>query len=232
MDFHDRISSTSHLGMAVWCLFAALMLYRLTKPCPRTARISLLAYGLITVLLYVASGLYHGLEHPTDADRRLWLRIDRSAVFLMILGSFLPMFGVVLSGVRQRIALGIVISYAIVGIITQLSFDVPQLPSILGYVGMAAAGLLTWPWWADRLESRALIWLVASIVMYGAGAFFEAIKWPAPNPVGIAHHEMLHFSDIAGTLIHFGFVVQFIVPYPATSHRGVGLATAVPVPIR
>jgi hemolysin III len=219
MDFHQPVSSGTHLFMAAWALFATLMLVRLSNGQPRVVRWSVLAFGLSMVLLYLASGFYHGLRYLTEEDQQFWLRMDRSAIFLLILGSMLPIYAAFLKGRMQFLSMAVMITIAMTGIIVQWTGNVSQLTAILSYVGMAAVGSLTIPWWANQAGRDGMRWFGTAIGLYGLGAVIEGAKWPVPLPGVVGHHELLHVCDMFGTLVHFGFVTRFVLK-PVTATAG------------
>ena len=159
----------------------------------------------------LASGFYHGLRFDTDAERLFWLRMDRSAIFLLILGSQLPIFAAFLDGRRRAFSIGIASTITIVGMIYQWQGMVSQEFAIASYVGMGAVGALTVPWWAKKVGWDGMKWFVTATSLYVAGAVVEAMQWPIPIPGIVGHHELLHLFDTAATLVHFGFVVRFVV---------------------
>lgn len=211
MDFHQPVSSGTHLFMAAWALFATLMLVRLSNGQPRVVKWSVLAFGLSMVLLYLASGFYHGLRYLTEEDKQFWLRMDRSAIFLLILGSMLPIYAAFLDGWRQTLAFVVMTGIAMAGIVVQWLGNVSQITAILSYVGMAAVGSLTIPWWAKKVGRDGMRWFGGAIGLYGLGALIEGIKWPILLPGVVGHHELLHVCDMFGTLVHFGFVTRFVL---------------------
>lgn len=223
MDFHQPVSSGTHLFMAAWAFFSTLILVRLSNGQPRVVKWSVLAFGLSMVLLYLASGFYHGLRYLSEEDRQYWLRMDRSAIFLLILGSMLPIYAAFLKGWLQFLSMAVMIAIALTGIVVQWTGHVTQLTAILSYVGMAAVGSLTIPWWAGQVGRNGMRWFGTAIGLYGLGALIEGIKWPMPLPGYVGHHELLHVCDMFGTLVHFGFVTRFVlrpVPIAAESYDG------------
>lgn len=229
MDFHQPVSSGTHLFMAAWALFATLMLVRLSNGQPRVVKWSVMAFGLSMVLLYLASGFYHGLRHLTEADKQYWLRMDRSAIFLLILGSNLPIFAAFLKGRVQFLSMAVMITIAITGIVVQWTGNVSQLTAILSYVGMAAVGALTIPWWAKQVGGKGMRWFGTAIGLYGLGALIEGVKWPVLVPGVVGHHELLHICDMFGTLVHFGFVTRFVLkPAPAAAESYDGRSDSIP----
>ena len=211
MDFHDPVSSGTHLFTAAWAFFAMLVLVRLANRQSLAVRCSLIAFGLSMVVLYLASGFYHGLRFDSEDQRLYWLRMDRSAIFLLILGSQLPIFAAFLAGWRRTISIGVASTIAIVGMIYQWLDTVSQGFAIASYVGMGAVGALTVPWWVKKVGWDGMKWLVTATSLYVAGAAVEAMKWPIPLPGIVGHHELLHIFDTVASLIHFGFVVRFVV---------------------
>ena len=89
LELRDPVSSATHLATALWAVFATLLMYRLTPP-ERGRRAAVLIYGATRVLLFLASGLFHGLHFESPEQRRFFQRLDQSAVFLLIAGTSTP----------------------------------------------------------------------------------------------------------------------------------------------
>src|SRR5262249_46831577 len=49
---------------------------------------------------------------------------------------------------------------------------------------------------------------------YTLGAGCEALSWPTPWPGVFGYHEILHLSDMLGTLAPVVFVMRYVLPYP------------------
>lgn len=211
MDFHQPVASATHLFTAAWALFATLVMVRQAKDTPTVVRAAVTFLGVSMVVLYCASGLYHGLRYETDADKILWLRLDRSAIFLLILGSNLPMYAAYLTGWRLVLPAVVMSAIAVIGITFQWVGTVTQGIAIGSYVGMSLVGALTLPWWARRVPTGGLRWFVLAMGLYAAGAAVEAARWPNPLPDVLGHHELLHLFDTVGTLAHFTFVTRFVL---------------------
>jgi hemolysin III len=216
VDFHQPVASATHLFTAVWALFATLVMVRQSRNVERILKAAVLFLGFSMVVLYCASGLYHGLRFDSDADKTLWLRLDRSAIFLLILGSNLPMYAAYLSGWRLVLPTVVMSAIAVIGIAFQWVGTVTQGIAIGSYVGMSLVGALTLPWWARRVPAGGLRWFVLAMGLYAAGAAIEGLQWPNPLPDVLGHHELLHLFDTVGTLAHFTFVTRFVLrPVPS-----------------
>ncbi len=229
MHNHDAVSSLTHLFTAGWAVFATLVLYRLTRNHGR-ARWAVVAYGLSMVLLYFASGTFHGLLYlqtysdgsplRADAVGSLWVfqRLDKSAIFLLIAGSYVPVFAYVLTGIWQKAC------FAAVAIITAIGVGsvwfAPKLPHpalVSIYIGMGLTGLCPFPIYLRAVGWRGMKWVAGTAVTYIGGGVVDVVKWPTLVPGWFGPHEFLHVADMAGTFCHFSFVVLYIISRPPAS---------------
>jgi hemolysin III len=213
MDFHDPISAGLHLAFAAWAVFATLLLVRLTRRHPPGRRAAVLLYGVSVAFLYTASGLYHSVAFASPAETQFFRRLDFSAIFVLVVGSELPVFAYLLRG-RLRVACTVVVAaLGVAGIVVVWASEIISVPVMVGvYAGLAAVGLLPVRQYARRVGPRGLAWLFASVSVYAVGGACEVAKWPVVVPGVIGPHEILHVTDILGTLAHFGFVVRFVLP--------------------
>lgn len=224
MDFHDRVSSATHLFAAVWCFFVGLYLLRLTRLHPPSRRLSLAAYSLSAVTLYTFSGLFHGIAHVSPQTRRIWQLLDQSAIYWLIVGSNVPIAVYLLSPLSRNLQLGGMVLLATTG--TACLWLLPQAPHdlLIGlYLGLGIAGLIPLRRYFQLLGPGGLLWIFLLAGFYVGGAVFEAIKWPtllrddSGYPV-IGPHEILHLCDIAGTAAHLTLLVKFVLPLSQPLH--------------
>src|SRR5262245_52766408 len=83
----------------------------------RPARLVPLAvYGLSMVLLYTASGTFHGLHYDTPEQKRFFQKLDQSAVYLLIAGTYTPVLCILLSGAWRTWFLRMVWGLALAGV--------------------------------------------------------------------------------------------------------------------
>ena len=104
----------SHLATALWAVFATLLMLRLTPP-ERGRRIAVMVYGMSMVLLFLASGLFHGLYYETLDQRRFFQKLDQSAIYLLIAGTNTPPIAILLSGAWRKWTLRMVWGFALSG---------------------------------------------------------------------------------------------------------------------
>jgi hemolysin III len=68
-------------------------------------RAAVAVFGASTVLLYLASGAFHGLPYTRDAhpaEFRFFQRLDQSAILLLIAGTNTPPLVILLGGRTRR----------------------------------------------------------------------------------------------------------------------------------
>lgn len=162
-------------------------------------------FGATLVLLYAASTLYHGIRH-THA-KQLLQRLDRSAIFLLIAGTYTPFALVTLRGGWGWMLLGLVWSLALLGIALQVMvpartrhLSVP-LSLVMGWVAVIAIEPL-----ARSLHPAGLALLVAGGVAYTLGVVFYAWRRLPFN------HAVWHGFVMAGSACHFSCVLVYVLP--------------------
>lgn len=218
----DAVSSLTHLCTAIWAVFATLVLLRLTRG-HGIGRIAVGIYGVTMVQLYLASGVFHGLLYlhhsGTWEDRKrvvesLWVfqRLDKSAIFLLIGGSFVPIYVYLLRGWWRIIGLASITVIALLGI--SMIWVFPSLGHrwlVSIYVAMGLSGLILSPIYLRRISWNGMIWVGALVVAYLGGAMIEVMKWPNPLPGVLGYHELLHLADMLGTITHFTLILKYVI---------------------
>lgn len=216
MDFHDPISSLSHLLMAGWAVLASVVLLRLSARHTRSQRLSILFYAVTVVALYTASGLFHGIRHPSPETRRAWQLLDQSAIFGLILGSNVPMMVYVLPRRTRNQVLALMTGVALVGVVSLWALPKPPHELLVCvYLGMGVLGLVPIRHYFARLGWRGMKWVALLTFFYVAGGVAEAVKWPVIVPLWFSYHEVLHLCDMAGTVAHYALLLQVVTSTPS-----------------
>lgn len=211
MDFHEPFSSFSHLAFAAFMAFVGTVLIRLARGHSTWRRWAVGLYASSAVLLYVASGMFHGVRYDSPATQELFRRFDLSGIFLLIAGSYLPVFAYLLTG-RLRIAISVAVGgLAVVGVLLVWVLDAPKSGTMVPiYAGLAVVGLLPLRVYLREAGWRVVAWMFAAALVYALGGVCEVLKWPTLVPDFIGPHEVLHVTDMLGTLIHLGLVVWLV----------------------
>ena len=217
MGFRDPVSSWSHLLTAVWAVYATLLLVRLTPPRSRERR-AVAVFGLSMVLLYAASGTFHGVPYTRDTDPaafRFFQRLDQSAILLLIAGTNTPILTVLLDRRTGLRFLRLMWGLAAVGVVCLWVLPKPPHGVMVAvYLGVGWLGLLPLVRYRKVVGPRAMRWVWAGAAFYTTGAACELAEWPvlSAEPVRVGFHEVLHFCDIGGSLAFFGFVLRVVLP--------------------
>ena len=221
-ELRDPVSSGTHLFTCLWAIFVTLMLRRLTVG-DRVKRLSVTVFGLSMVLLYFLSGLFHALMLPRE-QLRIFQKLDQSAIYLLIAGSYTPVMAVLLTGRWRRFLLKGIWLLALIGIACMwLLPKALHSVTVALYLGMGWFGMLGLWQYYKATGWRGMVWAIGGAFFYTLGAVFELLQWPVLWPGVIGGHEMLHISDMVGTYCEVVFVMRFVLAYQATA--GAILAT-------
>ncbi|HWG42336.1 MAG TPA: hemolysin III family protein [Gemmataceae bacterium] len=210
--FRNPVSAGTHL---LWCLLALYvtgLLWRLSRG-DRLRQLSTGAFGVSMVLLYGASGVYHAV--PQDNPFLSYFRkLDHSAIYVLIAGTYTPVFAVLLRGSLRVTLLSLVWGLAVIGIAAKWLLPWPpyaltvSLYIAIGWVGLIPAAQLI-----RAVGLHGMFWGLLGGILYTMGGVCDAIKWPPVLPGVIGPHEVLHVFDMGGTLIHIFFIIRYVLPF-------------------
>ena len=218
MELRDPISSASHLLTALWAAYATLILLRLSPPIAGR-RVAMAVYGLSMVLLFLASGTFHGVPYTRTANPdefRFFQKLDQSAIYLLIAGTNTPCLAILLSGWRSRCFLGLTWLVALSGVgCLWLLPMVPHEVTVGLYLGTGWLGLIAVRDYYRAVGWRAMNWMWLGAGLYTVGAVFELAEWPtiSSGPIRFGYHEILHLFDTAASVAFFVFVLRYVLNY-------------------
>ena len=225
MGLRDPVSSASHLLVAAWSIYAFLVLMRCTQA---YHRLSVVIFGVSMILLYTASGVFHGVPF-TKANNpalfRFFQRIDRSAIFLLIAGTNTPLIVTLLGHAWRRWFLWGMWTLALAGAACIWILAKPPHEAIIVIcIGLGLLGFLPAAHYYRAVGWRAMNWALAGSVLYAMGAVCELVEWPVLSeyPVRIGSHEIFHLFNATASVVFFLFVARYIVPFksmPVTELR-------------
>lgn len=207
---HEPFESISHaVGAALAVVGLVVLLVQAEGARQATAYA---VYGASLVALYVASSLYHGL--PVDPERRSLLRrLDHSAIFLLIAGTYTPPTLLAFDTAWGWSILGVVWGLAALGILVRTTLPSPS-PRVLAaiYLAMGWMALVGLQPLLDAFPLEALAWLLAGGLAYTVGAVVYATRWPDPLPDRVGYHGVWHLFVLAGSAAHYVFVAGYVPP--------------------
>lgn len=207
----DQFSSVTHLAFAAFLLLAGAILVRLTGGHNPFRRWAVGLYALSAVLLYVASGVFHGVRYWQLGPPEVFRRFDLCGIFLLVAGSYLPVFAYLLYGRGRVMMTATVGGLAVIGIGAVWVLESPKSGTMVPlYAAMSAVGLIPLPVYVRRAGWRSAGLMFAAAGVYATGGVCELLLWPTPIPDLIGPHEVLHLTDILGTLVHLALVFRLV----------------------
>jgi hemolysin III len=160
-------------------------------------------FGATTVLLYLASTIYHAL--PPGRAKRLFRVIDHSAIYLLIAGTYTPFTLGVLRGGWGWTLLGIVWALAVFGILAKSFGGLRRRSvSVALYLGMGWLVAIAAEPLLRLVPLSGVLWLLAGGLAYTAGVVFYATDGRLRYG-----HSIWHLFVGAGTACHFVAVVGY-----------------------
>lgn len=167
-------------------------------------------YGASLVLVFLASTLYHALPLDRQGVKTLQ-RVDHSAVFLVIAGSYTPICLLALPPGWGWSLFGVVWALTAVGIVTRTLVDeVPPWASVAVYLAMGWTAIVAVGPMLSVFSWTGLAWLLAGGLAYSVGAVVYATEWPDPLPGHVGAHGLWHLFVIAGSVFHYIFMVGYV----------------------
>jgi hemolysin III len=208
MGVHEPFNAASH-AIAVPLSLAGLV-YLVVQADGALATAATAVYGGSLTALYLASTLHHGVPGEGRV-RRVLRRLDHTAIFLLIAGTYTPVTLLALPPGWGWTLFGIVWGLTAVGIVTRnVYFDVPRWVSVAIYIAMGWTALAAAKPMIDVFPWSALAWLAGGGIAYTLGAIVYATEWPDPMPDTIGAHGIWHLFVLAGSTLHYVFIAGYV----------------------
>jgi hemolysin III len=187
-----------------WAFFAALVAVGILVGFAgsATARAAAIVYGIALAAMFGASALYHRVTW-SERTRRWMRRLDHSAIFLLIAGTYTPFCVLVLSQPLGAIVLAVVWGGAFAaGVINFAWIDAPKWATAAVGVALGWVSVVALP----QMPGVEAILLAIGGVLYTAGALAYALKRPNPFPRVFGYHEVFHVLVVAAAATQFAAV--------------------------
>ena len=206
----EPVNGLTHLGGAIAALFGQIAL--LIVGWSGTAKIiSLFVYGISLIALFSASAAYH-IVRAKPAVLQILRKIDHSAIFLLIAGTYTPFCMIAFTGFWRWGLLSIIWAIAAIGIVIKIFYvNSPRWLHTGIYVVMGWLCMLAVPQMSSVLPARAMVWLIVGGVVYTLGAVVYATKIFNFLPGKFGFHEVWHVFVLLGALAHFVAVMSLLV---------------------
>jgi hemolysin III len=178
-----------------------------------TPRVAATIYAISVAVLFGVSALYHRITWASVPARRWMRRVDHSAIFVLIAGTYTPFALLVLDGPIATVILVVVWAGALGGILLKLVWiDAPKLLTAIVYVALGWVAVAAFPDLIDELGLTGTALVVAGGLLYTAGAVVYAFRRPDPVPTVFGYHEVFHALVIVAAALQYAVVAFYVLP--------------------
>ena len=205
----DPISGLTHLGAAILSLLGLVALIILGWGEPAKLA-SLIVYGISLITMFSASATYHmTISSPKVIE--ILRKVDHSAIFLLIAGTYTPFCINAFSGFWKWGLLSIIWALALIGVGVKIFIvRAPRWVNagvylVMGWLVVAAAGEMI-----NKLPAGAFTWLMIGGVIYTLGAVIYITKKMNFKPGVFGFHEVWHVFVILAAIAHFISILVYI----------------------
>lgn len=179
------------------------MVLMIIKANSTKAIVGVTIFGVSAILLYTMSCLYHAFKKDTTV-KRVFRRFDHLSIYLLIGGTYLPIFLTVFNYPINIIF--IIIQWAVIATgVTLKSARFKKIKKIhfvlyliLGWSGIAVFK----PLW--EASSQAFIWILMGGLAYTIGTIFYGLKVKYS-------HFIWHLFVLTGTILHFLAIYLYLI---------------------
>jgi hemolysin III len=163
-----------------------------------------LAFGCAALMMFATSTLYHAARRP--ATKAVLRRLDHSAIYLLIAGTYTPFTIGVVRGSFGWSLFGIVWGLAVFGVIAKMAGGMLRIPvlSTLLYVAIGWIGVVAFRQLWHNLSAAQFGWVVAGGLCYTGGVPFYLWK---RRPYA---HVIWHLFVLGGVACHFAAIASLI----------------------
>lgn len=198
---NEAFSFFTHAGGALVAAVGLVLLLQGAQDA--TARLAFSVYGGTMILMFVTSALHH----VAHADEGVFRRLDMTAIYLFIAGSYTPFCLLALPATWGTPLLVIIWALALTGVVMRWTLPkTPRWVTVSLYLGMGWMSLAgIWPLWQAFGWGPVLL-LGAGGAVYSIGAIVYARQSPDPWPKYVGYHGLWHVFVLVAAGIHFALI--------------------------
>ena len=158
-------------------------------------------YGASMILLYLFSTLYHSLTNRSA--KRVFRVFDHCSIFILIMGSYIPICLVLIGGALGWTLFGINAFCTVLGIVfNSINLERWIKPSVVLYVIMGWSVLIGAKSVISAVDAAGIALLVGGGAAYTAGIIFYKARKKYM-------HFVWHIFVLAGTVLHYFFMLFY-----------------------
>ena len=203
----ELISAISHgVGAVLSIAGLVLCIIMSARHHNAVAVVSSIIYGLMLIILYTMSTLYHSFKSTCKA-KKVFRVFDHCSIFLLIFGSYTPFVLITLHGVVGWVIFSIILTITILGVtLNAINLEKFKIPSMICYLFMGWIIIFAFKDIYNALDRTGLILLASGGVVYTIGAIIfglgKKIKYM---------HSVWHFFVLAGSILQFFSIYLYVL---------------------
>jgi hemolysin III len=206
----EPVNGLTHLGGAILGFFGMIVLLIFARGEPVKV-VSVLVYGLGLMAMFLASGIYHSAM-VKPAVLQILRKIDHSAIFLLIAGTYTPFCLLAFKGFWHWGLLALIWGIAAIGIVVKVFYiKSPRWLHTGIYIAMGWLCVMAAPQMPSVLPLAATFGLFVGGILYTLGAVVYATKILDFVPGKFGFHEVWHIFVLLGALAHFIAIMALLV---------------------
>ena len=166
------------------------------------ATVSFTIFGISTLLLFLASTVYHASPRKT---RRIFRIFDHCSIYLLIAGTYTPFALVAIGGALGWTIFGIEWGFAILGLFFKAFFTGKfKKISLICYLGMGWLIIIAFNPIIEHITREGFFFLLSGGLMYTFGAYFFANEKIPYN------HAIWHMFGLFGSAFRYWTIIQYV----------------------
>ncbi len=205
----EPVNSLTHYTGAIFAAVGSLALLIFGRE-GFLQNIALGLYGLTLIQMFTASAVYHSAR-VTPRVLGILRKIDHSAIYLLIAGTYTPFCVLAFSGFWRWGFLAIIWALALSGVMVKVFIiHAPRWINAGVYVVMGWLCLFAVNEMLKVLAPDTIGWLLAGGIIYTLGAVVYATKRMNFKPGVFGFHEVWHIFVLLGAGAHFLAVASLV----------------------
>jgi hemolysin III len=207
MYYGEKFNSISHLVGAVLSLIGLGALLAVSIQLNDwIVVVSFMVFGLMLVVLYTMSTLYHSFHPP--GLKRVFQKLDHISIYLLIAGTYTPYMLVSLGDGNGPVMLLLVWVLAILGSMLDLFVKYRiEVLQILIYLLMGWICVFEYNNLRASIPLPGIVWLTIGGVAYTAGILFYVLD----DRQKLRHaHGIWHLFVLLGSACHFISIIGYV----------------------
>lgn len=204
----EQMNMITHIvGGGLSVIFFALCLIK-TIPQGGIKLATSIVYGLVLLLVYTMSSIYHGLR--TNTSKKVLQVLDHCAIYGLIAGTYTPIVLCAIAPKYPWIGWGLFVFQWILAItaatLTAIDLKKYKVFSMICYIGMGWSIIFFFPQVLETLSPAGFWILFAGGVAYSIGAVLfglgKHLKWM---------HSVFHIFVILGSVLQFITIILYVL---------------------